>query len=85
MSKRLQVILEDAEMEGVRRVAGSQHMTVAEWVRQALRRAMKEQPLYDATKKIQVVREAARHSYPAGEIDDMLGEIARGQQVGLEP
>ena len=78
MSTRLQVLLEDDEMAEVREVARAHHLTVAEWVRQALRQAKQEQPLYSAGTKIQVVREAARHKYPTGDIDDMLGEIARG-------
>jgi len=85
MSKRLQVLLEDIEMAGLRAAAEGQQMTVAEWVRQALRKAMREQPVYDVRKKIEVVREAARHNYPAGEMDDMLREIDRGRQDGLEP
>ncbi|MBU0677897.1 MAG: antitoxin [Verrucomicrobia bacterium] len=84
MSKRLQVILEDAEMARVRRVAKAHRLTVAAWVRQALREALREQPMYDSAKKIQVVREAASNAYPAGDIDQMLGDIARGQQDGLD-
>ena len=78
MSARLQVVLDDEEMAEVRQVAQAHHLTVAEWVRQALRQAKQEQPLYAAGTKIQVVREAARHKYPTGDIDDMLGDIARG-------
>lgn len=79
------MLLEDIEMAGLRAAAEGQQMTVAEWVRQALRKAMREQPVYDVRKKIEVVREAARHNYPAGEMDDMLREIDRGRQDGLEP
>jgi predicted 2-oxoglutarate/Fe(II)-dependent dioxygenase YbiX len=78
MSKRLQVLLEDEEMIEVQQVARSRHLTVAEWVRQTLRQAKQEQPLYDVGTKTQVVREAARHSYPTGDIDEMLSEIGRG-------
>ena len=84
MSKRLQVILEDGEMADLRRTARTQQLTVAEWVRQALRKAVREQPIYATGKKIQVVREAVRHTYPIGDIEEMLGEIARGQQNGLD-
>ena len=37
MSKRLQVILDDAELREIQRIARRQRLTVAEWVRQALR------------------------------------------------
>lgn len=85
MSKRLQVVLDDAELEDIQRVSRAQHLTVAEWVRQALRAARREQPVYDVSTKIQVVREAARHDYPSGDIEDMLHEISRGRNDGLSP
>ncbi len=44
MSKRLQVILDERELAQIQAVARRRHMTVAEWVRQALRRAREEEP-----------------------------------------
>jgi hypothetical protein len=78
VSKRLQVILEDAEMRDLQRVARTQRMTVAEWVRQALRAARRQEPGSDVRKKLEIVRGAARHAYPTADIDDMLAEIERG-------
>ena len=75
MSKRLQVILDDKEMRDIHRTAKRQQMTVAEWVRQALRTARREVPLTDANKKLGVVRATARHDFPTGDIDQMLREI----------
>jgi len=59
MSKRLQVLLEEREFREIQRIAQGQHMTVAEWVRQALRAARRRYPLGDAGKKLEVVRAAA--------------------------
>lgn len=78
MSKRLQVLLEEAEMAEIRRAARLSRMTVAEWVRQALKRARKEEPVTDTKRKLAVVREAVRGSYPTADIDQMLAEIERG-------
>lgn len=78
MSKRLQVVLDDAEWAEIRRTARLSHMTVSEWVRQALRRARREEPSTDARRKLSVVREAARSTYPTADIDQMLAEIERG-------
>ena len=39
MSERLQVLLDASELEEIRSVARRHRMTVAEWVRQALRAA----------------------------------------------
>ncbi|OGK82577.1 MAG: antitoxin [Candidatus Rokubacteria bacterium GWC2_70_16] len=77
MSKRLQVLLEEREFREIQRIARGQHMTVAEWVRQALRAARRREPLGDAGKKLEVVRAAARHAFPTGEISQMLTEIER--------
>lgn len=78
MSKRLQVLLEEREFGEIQRAARAQKMTVAEWVRQVLRTARRQQPQGDSGKKLEVVRSAAQHSYPTAEMDQMLGEIERG-------
>jgi hypothetical protein len=78
MSKRLQVIIRDEEMRDLRRAAKGQRMTVSEWVRQALRSARRREPGTAAGKKLDAVRAAARHSFPTGDIEQMLAEIERG-------
>jgi hypothetical protein len=79
MSKRLQVVLSDGEMAEVRSVSEAQRMTVAEWVRQALRKERLGQPTTTADRKLQCVREAAAYAYPTAKIGDMLQEIERGR------
>ena len=74
MTTRMQVLLEDAEFAEIRRVAKRHRMTVAEWVRQALRRARREEPATHPRKKLAAVREAARGDYPTADIDVMLTE-----------
>jgi hypothetical protein len=78
VSKRLQVILDDREMQEVRQHARRNRMTVAEWVRQALRSARRAQPAADGAKKLAAVRTAARHAFPTADIDAMLAQIERG-------
>jgi negative regulator of replication initiation len=78
MSKRLQVILDDEEMRAIKSIAKRQRKTVAEWVRQMLRAARKSAPAVSADRKYQVVRAAARHSFPTCDIRQMLAEIERG-------
>ncbi len=78
MSKRLQVILSEDEMREIRALAGLQHMTVSEWVRQMLREARRRRPKKDAGKKISVVRASARHAFPTGDIEQILAEIEKG-------
>jgi hypothetical protein len=78
MSKRLQVVLDDAELRDIQRIARRQRLTVSEWVRQTLRAARRRAPGGGAAKKLEAVRAAVRHSFPTAEIDQMLAEIERG-------
>jgi hypothetical protein len=78
MSKRLQVLLDDRELQEIRQSARRQRMTTAEWVRRALRAARRGEPRTAARKKLEVVRAAARHAFPAPDMEQMLGEIERG-------
>lgn len=78
MTTRLQVLLEDDEIAEIRRVAKRHRMTVAEWVRQALRKARRDEPATDPRKKLAAVREAARGEYPTANIQQMLNEIEGG-------
>lgn len=81
MAKRLQVILQDPEYREIQRLARARHLSIAEWVREALAIARRKEPLGDAGKKLDVVRAAARHTYPTADIDHMLSEIESGYGV----
>ncbi|MGA8154474.1 MAG: hypothetical protein WB952_26250 [Terriglobales bacterium] len=85
MAKRLQVILQDPEYREIQRMARSRRMSLAEWVRQALDLARRREPLGDAGKKLAVIRAAAQHDYPTGDIDSMLAEIEKGYGTGPQP
>jgi len=78
MSKRLQVLLEEPELREIQRAARLNRVTVAEWVRQALRAARKRQPAKDAARKLDVIRNAYQYRFPAPPIEQMLQEIERG-------
>jgi hypothetical protein len=81
VAKRLQVILQDPEYREIQRLARARHLSIAEWVREALAVARRKEPLGDAGKKLDVVRAAARHSYPTADIDRMLTEIESGYGI----
>lgn len=82
MSKRLQVLLEEREFTEIRRAARRDQLTVAEWVRRALRQARRQGPMQETTRKLDAVRLAARHEFPTSDIEDMLAEIERGYTGG---
>jgi hypothetical protein len=78
MAKRLQVILQDPEYREIQRVARSRRMSIAEWVRQALAVARRQEPLGNVSQKLEAIRAASRHSFPTADIDTMLAEIEAG-------
>ena len=80
MSKRLQVILDEEEFREFQAVARRQRMTLAEWVRQALRQARSDHPGTVET-KLRVIADASRHEFPTADIEVMLREIEAGQQL----
>jgi hypothetical protein len=84
MAKRLQVILQDPDYREIQRIAKARRMSIAEWVRQALAAARRYEPLGDAGKKLDVIREAARQDFPTADIDEMLAQIERGYLAGGE-
>ncbi len=83
MAKRLQVIVKIPNT--AKFSACSRHLSIAEWVRQALDLARRREPLGDVGKKLEVIRTAARHDYPSGAIDRILAEIESGYGVGTQP
>ena len=85
MAKRLQVILQDPEYREIQRMARARHLSIAEWVRQALELARRREPLSAAGKKLEVIRAAARCQYPVNDIDAMLHEIEAGYGTGPNP
>ena len=79
MTKRLQVLLNEDEFTEIHHFARGQRLTVAEWVRQALRKARYDQP-GTTDVKLRSISEAYRHYYPTADIDTMLGEIEAGRR-----
>jgi hypothetical protein len=80
MSKRLQVLLPDQEMSDIQRFAKRERLTVGEWVRRVLREARASRPLSEPETKLKAVRRGANHSFPTGDMEQILSEIERGYQ-----
>ena len=78
MAKRLQVILQDVEYREIQRMAKTRRMSLAEWVRQALDAARRQEPIGDVSKKLEAIRAAAKFDFPAGDVEGMLAEIEQG-------
>jgi hypothetical protein len=83
MSKRLQVVVHDAEFERYARSARARGLSISEWVRQVLGRAERDISDGDLDAKLAAVRTAVQHSFPTADIDTMLAEIEQGYGASL--
>ena len=77
MTKRLQVLLDEREYLEIQGIARRQRVTLSDWVRQALRRAVVDHSRAAET-RLNAVVDASRHGYPTADIDVMLSEIQDG-------
>ncbi len=84
MTKRLQVLMDDAELSELQRFARERRTTVAEVVRQTLRAARAEATSPDLADRLAAVKRAYEHRFPINDIDVVLDEIERGY-LGAHP
>jgi hypothetical protein len=78
MTKRLQVLFDDAELAAIQRLAKRRRQTTAAWVRDALRAARSAEEYPEPEPKLRALREALTYDYPTGDIESMNAEIGRG-------
>jgi hypothetical protein len=86
MSKRLQVVVRDDELERYARTAHAVGMTMSEWVRQSLRAAEREVSTGDVEAKLAAIRKAATYNFQEREVDiaTMLAETEAGRLAEIE-
>jgi len=86
MSKRLQVVVADADLERYARTADAAGLTLSEWARQALRAAEREMSSGDVEAKLAVIRKAVSRETGGREvdIDTMLAETEAGRLADIE-
>ncbi|MGB0679200.1 MAG: antitoxin [Polyangiales bacterium] len=83
MSKRLQVLLDEAELHKYQRLAELAGVTLAAWVREALRQRCQTQPSQDVGRKLAAVRRAAAFAAPAPPMAQMKQEIIQSKQQAI--
>lgn len=82
MTKRLQVLLDDAELRTIQRLARRDKLTTAEWVRRRLREGAASSRA-DTASKLAAIHAAYRQNVgPSPAIDQMLAEIEQGYLSG---
>jgi hypothetical protein len=76
MSKRLQVVVREEDLQRYERSAQASGQTLSEWVRQAMNAAELRTSSGDVEAKLAVIRKAATYNLmPAVDIDTMLAEV----------
>ena len=85
MTKRLQVLLEDAEYRALQQAAAARGVSVAEWVREAIVAARRRESGGDVDRKLDAIRAAVRHMGPTGAIERMAAEVDRSYLGGPGP
>lgn len=78
----MQVLIDEPELRRMQAAARQRSMTLAEWVRGALREALRQTPSGSVDRKLACIRAAAQHDFPSADIDRMLDEIERGYGTG---
>jgi hypothetical protein len=66
MSRRLQLIMKDKEIERLRACAARDGLTLSEWARRALEKA-------------RALEQALKCGHPTGDIEEVLADIERGR------
>lgn len=74
----MQVLVDAAELKRMQRIARARGLTLAGWVRAALREATRQVPDKSAERKFAHLRAALRHDFPAPDVEEMLADIERG-------
>lgn len=83
MSKRLQIVVSDEDLAEIQAAARAERVTVSEWVRRLLRaKARGQSSPSQIARRLAAIQEAAKHSFPAGDIEEMLRDIERGYLEG---
>jgi hypothetical protein len=86
MSKRLQVVVGDDELERFARTADAAGLSMSEWARQALRVAERNASSGDVEAKLAAIRKAVSYETGGREVDieTMLAETEAGRLAEIE-
>ena len=80
MDMHLQVPLSETEYRDLKVIARNCGQSVEGWARDILLKTRNEQT-HTVESKLQAIAESAKHSFPSGDIEDMLAEIGLGQKL----
>lgn len=81
VSKRLQVVLSEKELDALRVAAKRQGLTLSEWARGVLRRARERQLGPSPETKLEALDRALQCGHPTADIEQMLDDIDEGRDL----
>lgn len=81
MSKRLQIVVEDEELERLRKAAVREGLTLSEWARRVLERARRSQKGPTPAQKIAAIERALTCGHPTADVEEMLAQIEKGRDL----
>ena len=73
MARRLGIRLDDEQFEAVRAAAAAEKVSVAQWVRSALRSAQRERSHKSVESKLTAIRRAASYAAPIADLEQING------------
>ncbi len=79
MSKRLQVVMDEAELDTCRDAARRAGVSLSEWARAALRRALAASRGPSSEQRLKALEHALGRNHPTADIADVLAQIDEGR------
>ena len=76
----MQVLLPEKDYRALAVVSRKESKTIAEWVRDSIRRRLKVVEPPSPEKKLSKILKYARYSGPTGDIEQILSEIEKGRE-----
>lgn len=80
MDVHLQVLLSEKEYRDLKAIANRRGQSVDSWAREVLLKTRNEHS-HTVESKLQAIAESAKHSFPSGDIEDMLAQIEAGRKL----
>lgn len=85
MSIRLQILMDEEELEDIRELSRVEGLTVSAWVRRAIRHERLDRPGKSVRNKQKILQQALEYSFPTADYEEMAAEIEEDYLKGLEP
>ncbi len=84
MSIRLQILMDEEELEEIKEIARVEGLTVSAWVRRAIRHERVERPGKSVSNKNKILQQAAEYTFPTADYEEVASEIEADYLKGLD-